>query len=318
MALQLPVGRKRVVFDRDGKRFAFRRGLPGDNQTLGRLTKPTVLFLSMAAVADHPELARIHHVITRHIQFAQFSDVDRSDRMGLVQDALSNPEMAARVQALISEADLGIMELTVETEELDPKFREMLLRVLKSLKDGRDDDEPELPDEEEFLREHSRTIQFGHSAVNGVKHLPMQVESAGTIAWLALAVPAMRALRYGATLLVDEIDPSLHPKLTAALVDMFSGAKSKAGTRAQLIFTSHDTSLLGAVNGTTLGRDSIWFTEKKPDGHSELYSLAEFTPRKADNIERRYLQGRYGAVPMVSGEAIVDTALRELERTSGA
>ncbi len=238
--------------------------------------------------------------------------------MRLVQDTLSDPEMAARVEALISEADLGITELTVETEELDPKFREMLLRVLKSLKEDRGDDEPGLPDEEEFLREHSRTIRFGHSAVNGVKHLPMHVESAGTIAWLALAVPAMRALGYGATLLVDEIDSSLHPKLTAALVDMFSEAKSKAGTRAQLIFTSHDTSLLGAVNGTTLGRDSIWFTEKKPDGHSELYSLAEFTPRKADNIERRYLQGRYGAVPMVSGEAIVDTALRELERSSGA
>ena len=67
---------------------------------------------------------------------------------------------------------------------------------------------------------------------------------------------------------------------------------------AQLIFTTHDTNLLGPVDGEpTLRRDQVWFTEKDQDGATVLYPLTDYKPRKAENLERGYLQGRYGAIP---------------------
>jgi AAA15 family ATPase/GTPase len=72
-------------------------------------------------------------------------------------------------------------------------------------------------------------------------------------------------------------------------------------TRAQLIFNTHDTNLL---NGSLLRRDQIWFTEKKPDGSSSLYPLTDFSPRQHENLEGRYLQGRYGGVPFLNPDGL--------------
>lgn len=100
---------------------------------------------------------------------------------------------------------------------------------------------------------------------------------------------------------MDEIDASLHPLLTAKLIALF---RSEATNRynAQLIFTSHDATLLGMLDGDeVLRRDEIWFTEKDADGVSNLYPLAEFKPRKeGENRPRRYLNGSYGAIPDLS------------------
>jgi AAA15 family ATPase/GTPase len=106
----------------------------------------------------------------------------------------------------------------------------------------------------------------------------------------------------------DEIDASLHPRLTARLVELFRNSEiNRRG--AQLIFTTHDATLLGTSLGEeTLKRDEIWFIEKK-DGASTLYPLSDFHPRIGENRERRYLAGSYGAVPVVFPDAMVDVLL---------
>jgi hypothetical protein len=69
---------------------------------------------------------------------------------------------------------------------------------------------------------------------------------------------------------------------------------------AQLIFTTHDTNLLGTTDGDpVLRRDQVWLTEKDGEGATVLYPLTDFKPRKAENLERGYLQGRYGAIPFL-------------------
>ena len=82
---------------------------------------------------------------------------------------------------------------------------------------------------------------------------------------------------------------------------------------AQLLFNSHDTSLLGgAVGERLLGRDQIWFTQKLNDGRTELYQLIDFDPRKQEAVGKRYLDGWYGAKPIISSaefESAVETAL---------
>ena len=65
---------------------------------------------------------------------------------------------------------------------------------------------------------------------------------------------------------------------------------------AQLIFSTHQTSLL---NTDFLRRDQIWFIEKNDKDASVLYPLTDFSPRVTENIEKGYLQGRFGAIPFL-------------------
>ena len=129
----------------------------------------------------------------------------------------------------------------------------------------------------------------------------MEEESAGTQTWFRLIGPALAALRNGRILLLDEIDASLHPRLSVRLIEMFQDPQTN--TRgAQLVFTSHDTSLLNNLN-----RDEVWLTEKTADATTRLVGLAEFggeRVRRSLNLERAYLQGRFGAVPAVDQVAV--------------
>ncbi len=84
---------------------------------------------------------------------------------------------------------------------------------------------------------------------------------------------------------------------------MFQSVESNPH-HAQLIFSAHDTSLLGTALGRdSLRRDEVWFVEKGSDGASRLFPLTEFRPRQGENPERRYLGGSYGAVPVLDDEA---------------
>ena len=144
--------------------------------------------------------------------------------------------------------------------------------------------------------------------------LPLSDESAGTRSWLGLLPTVLTVLRAGGTLVIDEIDESLHPRLTAALVGLFRdpGVNHR---NAQLLFTTHDASLLSPVLGDeVLTREDVWFVDKGGDGASELYALTDFKPRKeGENLERRYLGGSYGAVPDVQVEALVTAMMRGVD-----
>jgi hypothetical protein len=118
-----------------------------------------------------------------------------------------------------------------------------------------------------------------------------------------LLVPILRAKNHGTLLCIDELDASLHPLLAIQLMRLFNDrAANPRG--AQLLFTTHDTNLLSAG---VLRRDQIWFTEKGPDGASRLYPLTDFKPRKGENLENGYLQGRYGAIPFLNPDAFLSS-----------
>ena len=87
---------------------------------------------------------------------------------------------------------------------------------------------------------------------------------------------------------------------------------------AQLIFTTHDATLLGKeVLDRPLGRDQVWVTAKRRSGETELYPLSEAKPRKEENLERGYLRGRYGGVPRVTaGEIARELSWPETKATA--
>jgi AAA15 family ATPase/GTPase len=109
----------------------------------------------------------------------------------------------------------------------------------------------------------------------------------------------LRALEDGNPLVVDELEASLHPILALQIVKLFNNPLQNP-KNAQLLFTTHDTNLLGSIlDGPALRRDQVWLTEKDKSGATVLYPLTDFQPRRSENLERGYLQGRYGAIPFL-------------------
>ncbi len=96
---------------------------------------------------------------------------------------------------------------------------------------------------------------------------------------------------------IDEIDRSLHPALAMKFVEYFLAACK--GGRGQLILTSHETHFL---DQDLLRRDEYWFAAKgHQSGATELYSLSDYPVRKDLKLDKGYLYGRFGAVPLLGG-----------------
>lgn len=126
--------------------------------------------------------------------------------------------------------------------------------------------------------------------------LPLEEESAGTQKMFYLIAVLNEAVSEGKTVIIDEIEISLHPKLVEFIVSMYQYAKINKN-QSQLIFTTHNVSLLTLK---IFRRDQIYFVEKSHlNANTDLYSLDEFSPRKNENIRKGYLQGKYGAIPIV-------------------
>jgi len=129
--------------------------------------------------------------------------------------------------------------------------------------------------------------------------IPLEDESDGTQEFFKLIGPWMQARVFGMTVFVDEIEASLHPLLTGELVRAFQDYFVEVGkgqSQAQLVFATHDTTLL---DPELLRRDQIWFTEKDKDGGTRLCPLSDYRPRKGEAIQKGYLSGRYGGVPIL-------------------
>ena len=120
-------------------------------------------------------------------------------------------------------------------------------------------------------------------------------ESDGTQRLFSQAGGWLKALREGLVLFVDELDLHLHPNIVRYLIELFHNPKTNK-KNAQLVFTTHDTSLL---DSDLFRRDQIWFIQKDEHQGSRLYSLLDFKPRKGEAIGKGYLQGRYGALPFI-------------------
>jgi len=139
-------------------------------------------------------------------------------------------------------------------------------------------------------------LRFHHVTANGRAVFGLGEESSGTRNLLFLSGPVLDIVRKGLTLVIDELDTSLHTLLVRRLVQLFHHIELNRNG-AQLIFTTHDTSLLDAPE--LFRRDQIWFVEKEHDQASRLYGLSEFSPRKNEALERGYLMGRYGGLPLL-------------------
>jgi len=127
----------------------------------------------------------------------------------------------------------------------------------------------------------------------------LRLESSGTQTWLQLLGPALSTLRGRRVLVVDELDARLHPILVGHLIKLFQDPRTNRHG-SQLIFNTHNVSLLGPGALCRLRRDQVWFTERNEEWSTLLYPLTEYRIRDGlDNVEKGYIRGRYGAIPNI-------------------
>lgn len=117
-------------------------------------------------------------------------------------------------------------------------------------------------------------------------------ESEGTLKSIGLYMYAQVAILFNKSMFVDELNIKLHPLLLKFIVDLFYVKNSKA----QLIYTTHDTTLM---DKKFFRRDQIWFVQKDEFGYSELCALSDFKVRSDASFEKDYLAGVYGGIPFL-------------------
>lgn len=299
-----PFSRKRTIFHRilDDFKWGEESGRSELREVSG-IVAPTALFLSAAArfgrskdrqnEGEDESYAVMHEVYSAlYLGILRLGVANRP----YVRESwnwLTEPGRLRLVDELLQAADVGLRSIALVEVEDAAEGRER--------RAGR-------------ARRAEPQLLFVHKGVAGSDFVfDSADESDGTLQFLRLARYATLALDRGWLLLVDEVDASLHPLLTAKLIALFR-SRSANPHGAQLMFTSHDATLLGLLDGDeVLRRDEIWFTEKDSDGASTLYPLAEFKPRReGENRQRRYLNGSYGAIPNLS-MALFEGALSSRE-----
>jgi AAA15 family ATPase/GTPase len=293
-----PKSKKQSWFHRQvGKRISFSAKMPGANRVIEGLTRKNSLFLSAAAQNNHEALMPVFEWLTG----LRFVSDEITERIAYFETTrlCAKPRSAKAVARLLRAADIGIVDLKVENEPYGEDVKKAMAAFYTAM-------EKDLPGD---LPESIPSIRLLHRL--GKETLPFveDNESAGTIAYLRVLGPVLKALDEGGVLCIDELDASLHPLLASQILRLFNDPSTNR-KGAQLIFNTHDTTLLGRAN---LRRDQIWFTEKSHDGSSHLYPLTDFKPRQNENLESGYLQGRYGAIPFLNPRAF----LTQIERSNG-
>ncbi|HVC63707.1 MAG TPA: ATP-binding protein [Acetobacteraceae bacterium] len=272
-----PSGRRQMLFERKEQIFEFGRNLRGRNRIVADLTRPNSLFVAAATQNDHEELSKVSSF---------FRAVGGEDLRPVTKGSDANPrvvEFLGGVGTGVIGTRLKKIEFTEESLEFARGFQSLIEKTFGNARSIQleVDSEP-------------HKIEFAHRGRNGADiYFDLDDESDGTRRLLALLAPAFRALDASSLMVVDELDASLHTQACEALLALFASPKTNP-KGAQLIATTHDTNLL---RSPLLRRDQVWFTEKDAEGATHLYPLTDFRTRKGDNLERGYLQGRYGAIP---------------------
>ena len=296
-----PNGSEQRWFHRKGPDKAtwyFGPGLRGRVRFIAEQTRPNSLFLSTAAQLDHAELMPV---------FGALGALEDGRATPLRASFYQHPALQAdnsrmTLVKLLRVADVGVVEAKVVNERSaaeaaieraretgDELGAEALQRSLDKLGDP-----------------HS--ISLGHTGYNGRTYfLDLDEESDGTSAFLSRSLDLLVVLYYGGLYVVDELEQALHPHLAAQLIALFTDPATNP-KRAQLLFTSHDMTLL-----ESLRRDEVVLVDKSNEGVTQLASLADFKVLKRDDIARVVREGRVGGVPRLGD---LRRALRPAKRVS--
>lgn len=261
------------------------------------LLEPSVPFISLVKDKKFKEINRAYKwiekgliVILPGMQYA-----------GLTYSFIDDEDFKSFTNGLISKFDTGIKELDIQTLDFDQYFGEDNKnekdRILKLIKSGEMERVGDSKNAVAMLEDGKPVIKkvvSYHMTPSGKKvKFELFDESDGTLRLIDF-IPVLYILeKFPITVMIDEIDQSIHPTLLKEFVAQIQDNPNKVG---QLIFTTHESNLLDL---DLFRQDEIWFAEKNKEGATHLYPLSEYNVRPDLDIRKGYLSGRFGAIPFL-------------------
>ncbi|ELA4414125.1 ATP-binding protein [Campylobacter jejuni] len=276
---------ERIYNEKEEKyNYSFGTKFLGSKQLWAENTRDNALFLSVAIQLNNEQLKPVFDFFLKYIRVTCTDSWN--DGQEVTIDILRQDKQ--KIISYLKRADLDIEDIVVEETELNKTnlMQENIPQEIKQMIQA---------DLEKGAKLTQTNIHTIHTNQQGeLVTFDMETsESQGTRKFFGLIGPWIEALEQGYTIVVDELNTHLHPLMTKFLVNLFHNEDLNK-SNAQLIFTTHDTSIL---NQDVFRRDQIWFCEKQNKA-TKLYPLSDFKVRKdKTNLENDYLLGRFGALP---------------------
>jgi len=288
-----PEGRSRRIFERElDQPILFGPTLRGPKTQVERVVRPNSLFLSAAAANNYGALEPVSKWFRTGIRIALDENFDA--RLLETRHRFERPNSKA-ILNLLRYADLGVTGVKFSEVKLSPEHAAKIAEMLRLIDEEAHDVNPS-------QISGGLEVELAHKVGDREFNLPLEYESNGTKTWLAIVGPIVTTLQNGSTLVIDELDARLHPHVAAQFVRLFQDPRTNP-KGAQLIFNTHDAGLIGPELPFRLRRDQIWITEKL-DGATRIFPLSDYKVRSVENIEKRYLGGRYGGLPFFDEELL--------------
>lgn len=316
---------EKLIFEREPQKSVFRLG-PGyktpELSTVATFLKTNTTKLYLHEINEnkgdlyetHPEITALRNV---YRWFGEQLSINYPGFPLLQVPYLIDKKNLPKINIIITSLGLGINTLKIvpaEMEEIRQFFRDQPEEFLKILADlankiqtakSNGEHHPEagimlrapreffiIRMEEDTTNPIAEKLQFQHKGNN--IWFDLKEESDGTRRMVEL-LDLIFAAESGSSkvYVIDEIDRSLHPQLTYRLIETYLNLVDRGDM--QLIVTTHESHIMDL---NLLRRDEIWFVEKNRNGESKLYSLDRFTERFDKKVDKAYLEGRYGSVPL--------------------
>nr|WP_248488254.1 ATP-binding protein [Pseudomonas sp. CYM-20-01] len=281
-----PKGKERQLYSRKfhpetGETYVFGDSLEGGtivHEAWKKLTPPKSLFLAQAVLNSSEDLKQLKDPYNwlKSSSFCVGQDDISATSLSSRAIIMQNAEAKVMLQDLLQRLDVPITNIHFEESQ--------------TLKEKSND-----PSEYIDLLEKESKTKLTHTTALGNADFELNEESGGTQNLIGFWLPLLnlKSLHREMVVVIDEFDSSLHPKIVESLVKdhLLNNVKS------QLIFTTHDTHLM---NAKLLRRDQFWLTERDTNGATQMFSVHDFQGRDSEDIEKRYYEGRYRGLPILS------------------
>ncbi|MBI5922676.1 MAG: ATP-binding protein [Betaproteobacteria bacterium] len=288
-----PSGKETLLYERrhtpEGENYIFGDRLEGGHdlhETWRKLTGPQMLFVAQAVANCSEDLMQLRtplEWLRRGLYVV--SDDMRSWADASQELAKKVPRFAADISSFLQDVDVPVTNIRFDPLENLNTYNAPKGIIQSQLTDTTD------PKDSGEAQKSKTTLT--HTSALGEADFDFSEESGGTknligfwLPWSLLGEPR----HMFRTLIVDEFDSSLHPRIVASLV----AKHLDSDVPAQLIFTTHDTHLMDTK---LLRRDQFWITERDVNGATQLRSIHDFQGRESEDLEKRYFEGRYRGLP---------------------
>jgi len=217
---------------------------------------------------------------------------------GLAEKSMQkNDNLKTHLMAFLKKADFNITN--VVSKKTEEYFTDDLLDFF--VREGNISDEQKENLKSMIIDEKVNT-DFIHTVINkgAIESyaLSKELQSKGTHQILGLETAIYQALQNNCFLAIDELETSLHPELMEFLIQKFLSVNNNS---SQLLVTTHYDPLLNLADDL-FRKDCVWFTEKKKNGHTDVYSLVDFKGlNRLSSLQKAYRNGLFGAIPNIKG-----------------